>query len=446
MNSSLKEKLKNFLLWSQKHTQTDMLYIARGGFWTGLGLVVSTLFSLAVVVAFANLVPRETYGTYKYILSLAGALTFLSFSGMNTAVTQAVARGHEGVFPYSVRVQLKTNIVFLLGLSVLGGYYLWHSNATLAFPLFILAGTLPLSTAFNTFGALLSGKKEFKRLALWTTISSGFSALLLLSTVLVTHNLNLLISAYTLGIFFPMIFFYFRAKKTLTHTHVSEEEKEELVRYGGHLTFINIFSTLSQYVDKIVIFHFLGSVELAIYALALALPDRIKGYAKVFAGILLPKLTERSIADIKSVFYKRTFQGMAIGFLLSIGYILVAPLVFRTFLPQYLDALSYSRVFSLSLIILVPATYMSSVLRSQRMLKTIYLSSTVAHILRIILFILFGWRWGIWGVITASLAVYLFGLFYNFFLWELEIRRHLGFTRDIDEQPLGEESRPQPIE
>src|SRR5688572_20479176 len=91
----LKAPLKRLLLWSQAYTRTDMLYLARGGFWTVLNFVVAGSVSIALAVAFANLLPKETYGTYRYVLSIANAFGFLALTGMNAAVTRSVARGHD---------------------------------------------------------------------------------------------------------------------------------------------------------------------------------------------------------------------------------------------------------------------------------------------------------------------------------------------------------------
>ncbi|MEK9209084.1 MAG: oligosaccharide flippase family protein, partial [Patescibacteria group bacterium] len=72
----------------QGYTGTDNVYIAKQGFWASVPYIISTILSAALVVAFANLLPKEIYGTYRYILSIAGLLSFLTLTGMNTAITR----------------------------------------------------------------------------------------------------------------------------------------------------------------------------------------------------------------------------------------------------------------------------------------------------------------------------------------------------------------------
>ena len=84
----IKIKAYNLLRWSEKWTKTDMIYLARGGFWLTLGQVISSLSAFLLAIAFANLLPKETYGEYKYILSIASILAIPTLTGMAFLKTQ----------------------------------------------------------------------------------------------------------------------------------------------------------------------------------------------------------------------------------------------------------------------------------------------------------------------------------------------------------------------
>ena len=75
-----------------------MMYLAQGGFWIALGHIVNGLLAFSLIVAFANLLSKETYGIYRYILSIAGVLNIFVLSGMGTAISRSVASGNEGAF------------------------------------------------------------------------------------------------------------------------------------------------------------------------------------------------------------------------------------------------------------------------------------------------------------------------------------------------------------
>ncbi len=419
----LRGVLKKLLLRIQPYVRANMLYLARGGFWSTAVFVISSLFSVLLVIGFGNFLPKETYGSYKFVMSLAGALGFLMFIGINTAVTQAAALGRIGALLYSVRVQLRWNFIFTTALGAVSLYYLVNGNIPFASALGLLALGVPLITTFNTYGAFLAGRKEFKRGAIYGSLTTVFYTVTMFAAIVASKNMVILVLVYILGSLLPTLYFHYRVVKGLPSAPLTPAEQHELVSYARHLNIMNVLGNLSQYVDKIVIFHYLGAVELAIYGFALAVPERIRGYLKNITGLALPKLSERSIADITQNFYRRILQGTFVGILISGSYALAAPILFKIFLPQYGEAVRYSQVIAFSFVLLLPGTYIGDIFRAQKMIKALYLSSLTGHIARIILFIILGARWGIWGVIIASQLVIVIGFFYNIFLWETERRK-----------------------
>ena len=147
--------------WSQKYLKTDMTYLASGGFWLILSQVISSLSALALAVAFANLVSPETYGTYKYLLSLAGLMSLFSLPGINTALLRATAQGQESTIHAVTRSRILYaclgSMVALIG-SI---YYFANANTLLAVALLIIATTLPLFDTFTSYLFYFVGKRRF---------------------------------------------------------------------------------------------------------------------------------------------------------------------------------------------------------------------------------------------------------------------------------------------
>src|SRR4051812_37889883 len=80
--------------------KTDLSYLARGSFWLAIGQMATSACSLLLTVAFANIFTKDGYGTYKYVLSIAGLLSVFSLSGYGDGIIRASARGHDStIFP-----------------------------------------------------------------------------------------------------------------------------------------------------------------------------------------------------------------------------------------------------------------------------------------------------------------------------------------------------------
>ena len=156
-----KKKIYKALKWSQKYTQTDMVYLARGGFWLVLGQTITSLAALALTLALANLLSIKTLGTYRYVLSIAGILAIPTLSGMNTALLQAVSRGKEGSLISILKTKLKWGSLATLGSIGVAGYYFLQGNNTLALAFLIISLFIPLMNTFIIYESFLQGKKRF---------------------------------------------------------------------------------------------------------------------------------------------------------------------------------------------------------------------------------------------------------------------------------------------
>ena len=416
--------LRKVINLATKYTKIDVSYLARGGFWSSVDFIVGSVLSFILLYIFAYFLPQETFGTYKYILSLVGSLSFVTLTGLNSAVAQAVAKsGNNGILPYAVKLQLRWNFIFIVAAGVAGGYYFLNGNQLLAYALWLMAIAYPFDILLNTYGPFLIGKKDFKRGTLYGSTTNIIHMSALIVTALFSDSILLLLTVYILFRILPNLFFYLKTVSIFKPEPLKQEEKQEILSFAKHLSFVHILSILAQHLDKIIVFHYAGAVNLAVYGIATAIPERIRAYFKNIGGVMLPKMSGKTIEEIKPVFYKRIWQGMLLGSAASLAYILAAPVIFKIFFPAYPESIVFSQVFSLILIFIIPATYFANVVYGQKMIKVIYASSMGANALRIFLYLILGRLWGIWGVILANLSLYIFGTIYNLILWNMEMKR-----------------------
>lgn len=399
---------------SEKYTKTDMVYLARGSFWTTFGQSVSMLLSLLLVIAFANLLPKETYGTYKYILSLAGVLNIFTLTGMNSAVSRAVAQGNEGSLIISVKYQLKWNLLMFLGFLALGVYYLINGDRMFAVSFFILGVFVPATLAFNTYGAYLGGKKEFRIASVSNILSTIVYSIGVFLAIILSGKIEWLITAYAITSFVTTLYFYLYILRKFKPSPASNYD---FLKYGRELSFIGFLGPITTQLDKIILAHFWGPAQLAVYSLALAVPERATSLMKNWVGIGFPKFSEKTSMEINTVFYKRISQGMFVGTAIAFAYILISPYLFRYLLPQYLESLLYSQILAISFIFAIPNRYTGLLFVSQKMTRVIFIKSIIQNIVRIILYVILGIIGGILGLIIANLACNILGLIINMIFW-----------------------------
>ncbi|RJQ14862.1 hypothetical protein C4553_00175 [Candidatus Parcubacteria bacterium] len=430
MGTGVKRWLKEKLIDAQRYTGMDNIYLAKGGFWTTLRFTIGIIAAIGTGIAFGNLLPKETYGIYNYLLSLAGSLGFLTLTGMGTSVIRAVALGRDSVVPYSIKLQLRYNLFTVVAIGGIAAYYAIKGNAIFAISLGLLAIAVPISAVYHTYESVFIGKKRFDLLSLVGGISSFVAAVITIIALFYTKNIITIISIYSLVNLVPNIIAYLYTKKFLTKGEPDQESISELKRTGFHITAVGIIGALAQYLDKIVLFQAAGPVSLAIYGFAIAGPERLKGLAKNWASISLPRLTEKNIGEIRSVFYRRIAFSLLVGVILALGYIILSPLLFNLLLPQYLEAVIYSQVYALGLIVVPASIFIGNVFYGQNMLRALYANGIISQALRILLFIILGWRWHIWGLVVASIASYIITAISNIIIWEIESRRLISSNKE----------------
>ena len=396
-----------------------MLYIAKNGFWVLVGQSANSILSFVLVIAFANLLPKEAFGTYRYILSIAGILNVFTLSGMNAAVSRSVARGNDGVLWQSVRYQLIWNLLMVGAFCVLGIYYILNDNSAYAYSFVFLGLFVPATLAFNTYGAYLEGKKEFKYAQILGFLSTLVYSIGMLVALLLTNSVTWLIAVYGITTFVPSLVFFLRVQKQYAKP---PSDATAVLRYGRELTYLRLIDPVVSQIDKVILAHFWGPVQLAVYSLASAIPNRVTLLVKSWITLGFPKFSEKSPSEINRVYWRRIVQGAGIGMGISMVYIIVAPYLFTYLLPQYMEGLLYSQLLSLSFIFALPNRYASLLFASQGMTRVIFTRTVTQNVVVVLLYVILGIWGGLLGLIIANLLNAMLGVIINVTLW-LQVTR-----------------------
>ncbi|MBD3207961.1 MAG: oligosaccharide flippase family protein [Candidatus Nealsonbacteria bacterium] len=339
-----KEKIVRFLRWTQKYTKTDMVYLVKGGFWLTLGQIISTAVLFGLGLAYANLWDPINYGNYKYILSLVGLLNIFTLSGMGTAITQAVARGFEGSFYSAFKEKFRWGLLGSFGAVVLSGYYFYKENFKLSIPLLIAALFLPLMEASKIYLSYLSGKRKFEFNTRYKNLSEIISAAVIIITLFFTNNLFLVIGAYFTSHALMNFFFYNLVKAKF---QPNEKEDPKTLPFGKQQSLISVLGNISNKLDHLLIFHYLGAMEIAIYSFSIMLPEQIRGVLKNVQTLSLPKLANKSRKEIKENIFGKIWQLFLFSAIIAIVYVVTAPFIYNILFPKYEESILYSQLLSI---------------------------------------------------------------------------------------------------
>ncbi|MFH0906932.1 MAG: oligosaccharide flippase family protein [bacterium] len=406
------KRINDFLVKTQKYTKTDNIYLVKYGSWLTLGQVISSVCSFLLALAFANFLSKETYGIYKYILSISGLLIIPTLGGIDTAITQAISRGYEGSFIKALKTKIRWGILGSLASMCLSGYYYFNNNITLTISFLIISAFLPIMDSFNLYSSLFNGKKLFDKQTKYFVFICFSTTISLITAIALTKNLFIIIFIY----FFSYTLFRFIALIVcLKKFPLNKKEDSKTIPYGKHLTLISLISAATNYLDKILVFHYLGPVELAVYVFAILPPEQLKSFLKSAHALAMPKLSVKSEQEIKRTLLPQMFKfAIFIGFGIII-YILLAPLFYKIFFPQYIEAVFYSQIFAISLITAI-TILPNTALQAKMAKKQLYQLNIFSPIIQIILLFLLINLYGLLGIILARVIWRFINLFINYYL------------------------------
>lgn len=406
---NLKSKIYNSLRWSEKYAKTDMVYLTKGGFWLTFEQIISSASVFFLAIAFANLLPKEIYGTYKYALSIMGILIISNLPGMGTAITQAVARGYEGSVIDALKTKIRWSSFAVLASLAIAAYYYFHNNTVLAISFLIAAAFLPFLESFDIYNSFLIGKQLFKPSSRSKIITQIIAAVILIITLFLTQNVFLILLAYFLPLAALRFTFF---KITFKKFQPNQNSDRETIPYGKHLTIINAIAVVSAQIDKILIFGYLGAAELAIYSFAIALPDQTKGWMKSLADLIFPKFSVRDSGEIRAHIKEKFIKFFFLSVLIVGFYILMAPFIYNTFFPQYKESIFLSQLFSISMlnITFIPSDVF---MLAKKKIKEQYLVNIIHPIFTIAIMAVFIIWQGLLGLIIARILSRFSGSFLN---------------------------------
>jgi O-antigen/teichoic acid export membrane protein len=413
MIKKIKNTTYNLLRWSEKFFKTDMVYLFKGGLWINTSTIIGSLTSLALAIAYAKLLPKEDYGLYKYALSIVGLLSLVAMPGINTAIYRSISLGAEGSFREALKLKLRWGALAALAGFLVAGYYFINGNNILAIGIAVASLFVPFREAVLLANVIISGKKKFKDMGIYNSIQQILLALTLISALFFFKKIVIFLIIYFIAYFISDFLFYL---KVTSKYKLNDKIDPEMKNFSKHMSLLNIIGAISDQLDKILMWHFFGAKELAIYSFATIPTTQIKGYLKSIFTLAFPKLAVQNDEITKKTLPAKIFKLTLIVAVGIIAYIFLAPFFYKLLFPQYLESINYSRLYFLTLLFF-PVTTINQLLIARAKKRDLYMVQFLTPAVKIISLIALVPIMGIYGAIYAQFIATMAGaiLLYYFF-------------------------------
>jgi O-antigen/teichoic acid export membrane protein len=380
--------------YSQKY-QIDLPYLLRNEFWAYLRFGAVAIIGLAMSVAFA----REIYGQYNFILAILPVASLISMPGLRIAVLRSVARGNDGNYRQAVKRRFLWSLFGILGLLLLGIYYYLYSNQLVGICFMISSIFFPFIYATNTWDGFLAGKKRFDKVTQYSTILSSTNAAGVIAILFwQPNNLVLIVVAYLFTLSLLTSLFYWRSLRYIEN----KAKDDECIGYGYFLTTARIAGTIAQHIDKILIGILLGAGELAVYAIAIAIPNSLKDSLKTLWAPVHPKISEQEI-KIGEIGVKIRKLVLPLALILVGGSLLywffIDDIILLFYSTKYIESTEYPRALLLMILASIPASFLGTFAVAKKKTRSIVLGFHIHPFLKLLIMFSFIYLWGLWGAV-----------------------------------------------
>lgn len=389
---------------NNKFFNLDLNYLGKNSFYTLFSYSISILVTLVITYLIANYLDEHTTGIYRYVFSWYGIISIFTLGGMASAITISIAKKNDALLQALKYKALFSILGFFVTL-ILASYYFYKGSFEISYAFFALAISIPFLEISSVFSSYFQGKENFKSMAFFSIIGKVTA---LLFTTLAIFYFKTPASLIFAGILFVGLaqaiysFKYYKFEKSKENKVIDTN----LLNKSLHFSAMGILYTLGAQADKIILFTFFGSGALAAYWIATTIPLEIQRFATQISSIYFPKLVQKDSDDkiahkaFKYKFLKIIFIFSFLLLLLSLLYYFLAPFIFQILFPKYLSSMFISQMFFFT-IVFTPFLFIWQYFLAQGYIKINYFFHTIDPILQIILYFIFIYIFGIFGVIYA---------------------------------------------
>jgi O-antigen/teichoic acid export membrane protein len=379
-----------------------------------LWLLTINAFWIASSFIIARILPSKTFGDFQFVLSVVMVLAICSLPGTKTAATQSIARGFDASLAECVRARVRHALAGSVLLFAGAAVFFWRGQGELAASLLLLTLLFPLYFPLNSYCYYLSAKGRFREQAIYqnvTTLAAGAGMVLV---AVCRPGLFLLLLA-CLGI--PSLcnlFYYLRVRRDV---RPGGPRDADLLRYSWKLTLNAGIPLIAGQLDRLLMYGMLGSEALAVYAVAIMIPEQFIALGDNVSTVALPRLSKRADQPVFAALQRhlRLPSALAVAATLA-GAALIPWALHAIFGGKYDSAVGPAQLAFLGLATALPQKIHQTYLESRKAVSELHRLQIAAAVVKVVAFVaLVPWL-QIWGAVGALLAMRLTFLAYGWWL------------------------------
>lgn len=366
-------------------------------------LLVSALATAITTFLVARLLPQETYGEFQFFVSAMMLTMIFSLPGAKTAIIQSVARGYDWSLVAGTKARLKYSLIGMAILLIAGGCYLWVDRPMYALCFAVLAACYPFYHAFTSFMDYQLAKHRFRQAAhhrIFITLCCG-AAVVVAAWFEQPLPVLLLVYLGLTGAFH--VWYYYLAWRQLDPAAPRDPQLETYSRQMGFNVAVPL---VTAQVDRPLLFWLIGAEGLAVYSIAISIPEQLASMSNIFKGLVLPGFSRlKNNSMIGQSRRRLLLPGLLCLAGSLLGIILVPYVLHVLFDGKYDSAAGPAQLAFVGLAMIAPERILEAFLESRKAVRELHLLHVVAAVAKMGVFLAAVPFMGLWGAVLSLVVM-----------------------------------------
>jgi O-antigen/teichoic acid export membrane protein len=358
------------------------LHLNKHGFWVLGGNIIQMILSILLSIILTNYLTQDSYGKYKYILSIFSLFAFFSLPGSRPVLIKFITQGFDFIYDKQLYLRLKYSIIGSISLILLSIYYYSKDESEYSFVFLLLSLIYPFYYSFNIFGPPLHAKLNYRLLNILLTIKS------IIRIVIITLSLIIFRKFYYVLIIFAIsetviniCYYYYVRAKFINEEKIDKKIVQEVKKISIKLSIAGILPLIALNLDKIMIANAFDYSSLAIFYIGILIGTSTYNIFKPLMNTLNAKLVHKKLEFIH--YFVLFITGTIIGLIATL---ILPKLILFVYGDNYANSFLYCKgiLYSLGLFFVSFVYYNQIMYNKSNSFITIYLSNIIVPVIQII--------------------------------------------------------------
>ena len=332
--------------------------VLRKTIWiSGIQILIVTV-NFAANIVLARSMDVEDFGSYHALIAWAAAGAAFGLPGMNVAITRGCLKNYDRFYWWAQKKAVVSSIGGGLLVSI-GGLVLFiiegGFTAKCGF-LLLIAASIPLS-GFQGIDSALVGKGEYRLSRFLALIGAVLTFVFTVSIALTIKQTEWVFIGFLGAKSLTIAVGYFWVKKKLSESPPAPELEDSLMRQGWRQVGVGVFALIVSQVDRIIL-SIMSPAVLAIYHIAILLPQRAVGSSRVLLGVISAdwgkRTDEENLERIKKKIHVMLLGGVMGAAIIALLLTWIIPLMFG---EGYRESVFLGQLFCVSIIFSIPMAF-----------------------------------------------------------------------------------------